>query len=104
MQEIEEKDMLLNPRIDEVRNMFIQDLLYSSGLEKLAFVSGVGATKPGGSRDSLGGASYQTDGLRAVLFLVARPLSLSDMEILEWHPYLKQAEIEAVNKSDDAGE
>lgn len=104
MQKIEEKDMLLSPRVDEVRNQFVQDLLYSSGLEKLAFVSGVGATEPGESRNSLGGASYQTDGLRAVLFLVTRPLSLSDLEILEWHPYLKQAEMEAVEKSDDAGE
>jgi hypothetical protein len=104
MQQIEDEDLMLNPRVDEVRNLFIQDLLYSSGLEKLAFVDGVGATEPGEARASLGGAIYQTDGLRAVLFLVTRPLSLSDLEILEWHPYLKQAEIEAVKKSDEAGE
>jgi hypothetical protein len=102
MQEIEDKDMLLNPRVDEVRNLFIQDLIYSGGLEKLAFIGGVGATEPGEYRDSLGGASYQTDGLRAVLFLVTRPQSLSDLDILEWHPYMKQVEIDAVKKIDDA--
>jgi hypothetical protein len=104
MQQIEDEDLMLNSRIDEVRNLFIQDLLYSSALEKLAFVDGVGATEAGETRGSLGGASYQTDGLRAVLFLVPRPLSLSDLEILEWHPYLKQAEIEAVKNNDDASE
>ena len=103
MQQVEDEDLILNPRVDEVRNQFIQDLLYSSGLEKLAFIDGVGATEPGETRPSLGGARYQTDGLRAVLFLVTRPLSLSDLEILEWHPYLKHVEIEAVRELDNAG-
>jgi hypothetical protein len=102
MQEIEDDNMLLNPRVDEVRNLFIQDLLYSSALHKLAFVCGVGATEAGASRKSLGGASYQTDGLRAVLFLVTRPLSLSELEILEWHPYLRYAETEAASELEDA--
>lgn len=102
LQEIEEQDMVLSPKVDEVRNLFIQDMVYSSGLEKLAFVSGVGATRPGESRSSLG-ASYQTDGLRAVLFLVTRPLSLSDLEILDWHPALKLLEIEVMQEKDNAG-
>jgi hypothetical protein len=82
--EVEEKDMVLNPYVDEVRNLLIQDMVYSSGLQKIAFVSGVGATEPGESRGSLGGGSYQTDGLRTVLFFVTRPLSISDIEILNW--------------------
>jgi len=102
LQEIEENDMVLSPKVDEVRNLFIQDMIYSSGLEKVAFVSGVGATRPGESRSSLG-ASYQTDGLRAVLFLVTRPLSLSDLKILDWHPALKLQEIEVMQERDDAG-
>lgn len=102
LQEIEENDMVLSPKVDEVRNLFIQDMIYSSGLEKFAFVSGVGATKPGESRSSLD-ASYQTDGLRAVLFLVTRPLSLSDLEILDWHPALKLLEIKVMQEKDNAG-
>ncbi|MCY1305719.1 hypothetical protein D9M70_555420 [compost metagenome] len=39
-------------------------------------------------RATLGGARYFTDGLRAVMFFVTRPLSLSDLEILDWEPYV----------------
>ena len=98
MAKVEEKGLVLNPNVDEVRNLFIQDMMYSNGLAKLAFVSGVGATSPGEVRDSLGGTSYHTDGLRAVLFLITRPLSLSDVQILDWHPALKLRESEAVKE------
>ncbi|MEH6451504.1 MAG: hypothetical protein V7782_00545, partial [Psychromonas sp.] len=73
MDEAVEDDLKLNPKVDEVRNLLIQDMVYSSGLTKVAFVDGVGATKLGESRSSLGDASFQTDGLRAVLFFVTRP-------------------------------
>jgi len=96
--EDEEKPLVLNPNVDEVRNLLIQDMVYSSGLDKLAFVTGAGATAAGEQRRSLGGASYHTDGLRAVMFLSTRPLSLSDVELLDWHPALKLQEIEAVKK------
>ena len=102
--EVQEKDMVLNPYVDEVRNFLIQDMVYSSGLQKIAFVSGVGATEPGESRGSLGGASYQTDGLRTVLFFVTRPLSLSDIEILDWDHYLKLREIDAVKENKNVGD
>jgi len=32
------------------------------------------------------------------MFLSTRPLSLSDVELLDWHPALKLQEIEAVKK------
>jgi hypothetical protein len=102
--EVEEKDMVLNPYVDEVRNLLIQDMMYSSGLQKIAFVSGVGATEPGESRSSLGGARYQTDGLRTVLFFITRPLSLSEIEILNWHPALKLREIEAIKEIENVGD
>jgi hypothetical protein len=102
--EVEEEDMVLNPYVDEVRNFLIQDMVYSSGLQKIAFVSGVGATEPNESRDSLGGGNYQTDGLRTVLFFVTRPQFLSDIEILNWHSYLKLREIEAVKEIENVGD
>ena len=95
----EQETLVLNPNVDEVRNLLIQDLLYSSGLEKLAFVTGVGATEPGESRKSLGDTAYHTDGLRAVMFLTTRPLSLSDMEVLDWYPALKLREVEAQSEN-----
>lgn len=104
MEKVEEEDLILNPKVDEVRNLLIQDMAYSSGLKKIAFLDGVGATQPGESRNSLGGASYQTDGLRAVLFFVTRPQSLSNIEFLDWHPALKLREIDAIKESDNAGE
>ena len=96
-----ERRSTLNPRVDEVRDLLIEDLLYSGGLAKLAFASGVGATEPGEHRSSLGDNRYQTDGLRAVLFLVTRPLSLSDLELLDWHPLLKQRETNAIQNNDN---
>lgn len=101
--EWEEQDLelKLNPSIDEVRDLLIEDLLYSGGLAKLAFVTGVGATEAGEYRSSLGGNRYQTDGLRAVMFLVTRPLSLSDLELLDWHPLLKLREIEAIENNEN---
>ena len=97
----EDEEPVLNPKVDEVRNLLTQDMFYSSGLKKLAFVTGVGATGPGETRTSLGGARYHTDGLRAVLFLVTRPLSLSDVEFLDWFPLLKLRETESVQEHDN---
>jgi hypothetical protein len=33
--------------------------------------------------------NYHSDGLRAVLFFVTRPLSLADVQILDWVPALE---------------
>jgi hypothetical protein len=89
--------------VDEVRNHFLQDMMYSGALDKLAFVTGVGETGPGEARSSLDG-SYQTDGLRVVLFLTTRPLSLSDLELLDWYPLISIREIEAAGAHDETGE
>ena len=44
---------------------------------------------------------YHSDGLRAVLFFVTRPLAISDIEILDWVPILQQREVEAAAKNAD---
>ena len=41
----------VHPDVDEVRNQLIHDFMYSGGLEKLAFVSGVGAVAVDRPRD-----------------------------------------------------
>jgi hypothetical protein len=81
-------DILLQPDVDEARNLLIQDMMYSGGLDKVGFVTGVGEASETHPRSTFHGARYQTDGLRAVLFFATRPRSLADVEFLRWVPYL----------------
>ena len=78
------KEIVLQEDVDEARNLLVQDMMYSGGLEKLGFATGVGRASPTQPRASFGGARYYTDGLRATLFLATRPLSLSEVELLDW--------------------
>ena len=89
----------LHPDVDETRGYVIQDLLYSGGLEKLGFVEGVPAVSVEQRRNHPGDFNYHTDGLRAVLFLVTRPLSLSDVEVLDWVPALDRQATEAAENN-----
>ncbi|MEM5330423.1 LssY C-terminal domain-containing protein [Paraburkholderia sp. JHI2823] len=84
---------ILQGNVDEARNYLIQDLMYSGGLEKLGFANGVGAAPYSQPRTTLDGATYYTDGLRAVVFFATRPRSMSDVEFLDWVPYLSEHDI-----------
>ncbi|MFP4893437.1 LssY C-terminal domain-containing protein [Paraburkholderia sp. EG304] len=88
----DEPHLILQGNVDEARNYLIQDLMYSGGLDKLGFVNGVGAASPAHPRATVDGATYYTDGLRAVLFFTTRPRSLSEVEFLDWVPYLDKRE------------
>ncbi|SAK49988.1 hypothetical protein AWB78_01048 [Caballeronia calidae] len=79
----------LQADVDEARNLLLQDLTYSGGLESVGFVYGVGPAPLSQPRTTLDGAPYHTDGLRAVLFFATRPLSLSDIQFVDWVPYLQ---------------
>jgi hypothetical protein len=92
----------LHDDVDEARNLLIQDMVYSGGLEKLGFVTGVGETSEMQPQPAVDGAGYHTDGLRAVLFLAKRPLSLADVEFLPWVPYLERREPPASEENDNA--
>jgi hypothetical protein len=85
----------LHPDVDEARNLFIQDMMYSGGLASLGFVTGVGARQA----DQSAGVGYFTDGLRAVMFLVTRPLTLSDLQLLDWVPLLRDRTADAVKEN-----
>ncbi|MFT0168654.1 hypothetical protein ACLKMY_06430 [Paraburkholderia mimosarum] len=84
---------ILQGNVDEARNYLIQDLMYSGGLDKLGFANGVGAAPYSQPRTTLDGATYYTDGLRAVVFFATRPRSMSDVEFLDWVPYLSEHDI-----------
>lgn len=91
----------LHPNVDESRNLLIQDLMYSGGLAQLGFVGGVGAVPRTPAENTDSDSRYHTDGLRAVLFFVTRPLAISDIEILDWVPILQQREVEAATRNAD---
>ena len=93
------KSSIVHPNVDDVRNTLIGDMMYSGGLGKLAFVAGVGEVGRNRPRQSLNGASYYTDGKRAVLFFVTRPRSLSEVEILDWYPIIELRERETVREN-----
>jgi hypothetical protein len=82
------KDIVLDEDVDEARNLLIQDMMYSAGLEKLGFVTGVGEVSDAHPASVFHGKRYHTDGLRAVLFFATQPVSLNDIEFLQWVPYL----------------
>jgi len=74
-------DGALHEDMDEARNLLIQDMMYSGGLARLGFTKGAAVRSDGAARHS-------GDGLRAILFLATRPLSLGDVEFLAWEPTL----------------
>jgi hypothetical protein len=74
----------IDPDVDETRSYLIQDLLYSQGLAKFAFVKGVGAAPIESPRRNLTGDPYFTDGLRAVLWVSSQPVAFETLEFVEW--------------------
>jgi hypothetical protein len=40
---LDQENMVLHDDVDEARNLLIQDMMYSGGLEKLGLVTGVGS-------------------------------------------------------------
>jgi hypothetical protein len=89
----------LHPAIDETRSLVAQDLLYSGGLAKLGFVEGVNPVTAEQLFNHPGEFTYHSDGLRAVFFIITRPLSISDIEILDWVPALERQVNEAAEKN-----
>jgi len=79
---------VLHADVNEARNLVVQDMMYSGGLERLGFVTG--------------GPADDSDGLRAVMFFAVRPRSLADVEFLDWEPYLERREAAARTEAPDA--
>jgi len=74
----------IDPDVDETRDYLVQNLWYSQGLSRLAFVKGVGAATIDSPRYNLTGDAYFTDGLRAVLWVSSDPVDLEEIEFLQW--------------------
>ena len=93
--DIETDDVVLHPDIDETRSVVVQDMMYSGGLEKLGYIAGIPPVTTDYMSEHLGDLRYHTDGLRAVMFIITRPLSLDDVQVLDWVPLLERMAIEA---------
>jgi hypothetical protein len=77
----------IDPDVDEARHAIIEDLLFSQTLAKVGFVKGAGRATPYRPRHNLTGDPYFTDGLRVVLILDKGPVSMNQIEGLDWeHP------------------
>jgi len=96
----DEASFTLHADVDEARSILIQDMFYSGGLAKLGFIEGVGNVPATTPRVTPQGAFYYTDGLRAVVFFATRPLALSEVELLNWSPYIERREEAAAAQKD----
>jgi hypothetical protein len=74
----------IDPDVDEARDYLSQDLWYSQGLVKFAFVEGAGAAPISEPRQNLMGDPYFTDGHRSVLWVSSEPIEFEDVEFVEW--------------------
>jgi len=77
-------DLPIDSDVDEARNDIVQDLVYSQFVSKIGFIGGVGRVAAQEPRSTPNGGSFHTDGLRVVLFFVPDPVSLSQIQNLEW--------------------
>jgi hypothetical protein len=94
-----EKDALqAHPDVDEARNLFLQDMLYSGGLARFGFVGAAERVGDATPRPGAPAAGYPADGLRVVMMFVPRPLALSDVELLDWEPYLENRAMRAAGE------
>jgi hypothetical protein len=97
---VDQQSMALHEDVDEARNLLIQDMMYSAGLEKLGLINGVGYASQASPRTTFNGARYHSDGLRAVMFFATRPLTFSDVQILNWEPLPGQGAVLLQEKHD----
>jgi hypothetical protein len=70
--------------IDEVRNSFGEDMLFSQGLEKLGWARGMPAVSADEPRLNLGGDPFYTDGLLLVLLFNRRPIAVKEVTFFDW--------------------
>jgi len=73
-----------DPNIDDARDFFFQDLWYSQGLARFAWVRGANVAPIDRPKQDIMGNEYFTDGYRAVLWPSGNPASLLETDYLSW--------------------
>jgi hypothetical protein len=74
----------IDPNVDETREGLLENLAYSQSLEKFAYVGGVGEVSMDQPEGNLTGDPWFTDGYRIVLWVTSKPVSIDDVDFLEW--------------------
>jgi hypothetical protein len=74
----------IDPDVDETREFLLEDLAYAQSLAKFAYVEGVGAAPLDAPRRNLTGDPYFSDGYRIVLWVAAEPVSIDEVQVVEW--------------------
>lgn len=77
----------IDPDVDEAARALMEDLVYSQGLRAIGLVKGVGAAPRDAPRENLTTDPYYTAGMRSVLLFDSTPTSLTQIEMLPWHPF-----------------
>jgi len=74
----------IDPNVDETREGLLENLAYSQSLQKFAYVGGVGEVPMDQPKGNLTGDPWFTDGYRIVLWVSSQPVSIDDVDFLEW--------------------
>ena len=73
-----------DPDIDEARNYFLQDMLYSQSVRQAVFASAFDAVPETDPVTTFSGSSYFSSGYCAVVWLSEHPVALDDVTLLGW--------------------
>jgi len=74
----------IDPDVDETREYLLENLAYSQSLSKFAYVGGVGEVPRDQPQGNLTGDPWFSDGYRVVLWVSSEPVSIDDIDFLEW--------------------
>ncbi len=75
---------VIDPDVDEARNGFIQDLLFSQGLVKVGYAKGGPVATESDPARNLGDDPYFSDGLRAVMLLDKTHRPIREVQFFDW--------------------
>lgn len=83
----------IDPNVDETREYLLENLAYAQSLQAFGYVGGVGRVPRDQPRGNLTGDPWFTDGYRLVLWLSSEPVTIADLEILDWRSPVQVHEV-----------
>jgi len=74
----------IDPDLDEARTYLVQDLLFSGGVEKFGYITGIRPSTPDDPHRNFMKQSWWTDGYRAVFVFGDDPVTLNELDFFDW--------------------